>query len=171
VEQLLCSVYAGLLLLQHVPAVRYCAYIRKSAHREQCLVCQVPAIHTGSAAPDLLPALLLLPGTIISHNVPPSGRAGLYKQLAAVKDLVAEFREGGAEAGAALKGPIIEALSLAGLQQDCPYTENEGGWLQCRGEAGWHVRACVLAGDLACDHASVAAGSSSTDCYGLVTPF
>ena len=32
-------------------------------------------------------------GTIISHNVPPYGRAGLYKQLAALRELVNEFRE------------------------------------------------------------------------------
>ena len=32
-------------------------------------------------------------GTIVSHNVPPYARAGLYKQLASVKELLAEYRE------------------------------------------------------------------------------
>jgi len=32
-------------------------------------------------------------GTIVSHNVPPYGRAGLYKQLTQLKDLLAEYRE------------------------------------------------------------------------------
>jgi len=32
-------------------------------------------------------------GTIVSHNVPPYGRAGLYKQLAQLKDLISEYRE------------------------------------------------------------------------------
>lgn len=31
-------------------------------------------------------------GTIVSHNVPPYGRAGLYKQLLEVRSLVAEYR-------------------------------------------------------------------------------
>lgn len=31
-------------------------------------------------------------GTIVSHNVPPYGRAGLYKQLSEVRGLVAEYR-------------------------------------------------------------------------------
>jgi hypothetical protein len=92
--------------------------------------------------PPPAPAPAAPPGTIISHNVPPYGRAGLYKQLAAVKDLVAEYREGGPEAGEALKGPIIEALNLAGLQQDCPYTENEG-------------EGCTAGGLPACLHCSL----------------
>ncbi|KAL6750256.1 CobN/Magnesium chelatase-domain-containing protein, partial [Haematococcus lacustris] len=32
-------------------------------------------------------------GTIVSHNVPPYGRAGLYKQLSTLKELIAEDRE------------------------------------------------------------------------------
>lgn len=31
-------------------------------------------------------------GTIVSHNVPPYGRSGLYKQLAQLKDLISEYR-------------------------------------------------------------------------------
>lgn len=32
-------------------------------------------------------------GTIVSHNVPPYGRSGLYKQLAGLKELLGEYRE------------------------------------------------------------------------------
>jgi hypothetical protein len=70
--------------------------------------------------------------------VPPYGRAGLYKQLAVLRDLLAEYRGGGAAAGAALKGPIIDALNLAGLQQDCPYSGPDGG----RAGAGGHPPRC-----------------------------
>ncbi|KAI8464745.1 MAG: CobN/magnesium chelatase [Monoraphidium minutum] len=59
-------------------------------------------------------------GTIVSHNVPPYGRAGLYKQLAVVKDLLSEYRDNpsGSEA---LKAPIVINLNQAGLQDDCPF--------------------------------------------------
>lgn len=65
-------------------------------------------------------------GTIISHNVPPYGRAGLYKQLASLKDLIAEYREN-PENSHALRGPIIESLNLTGLQEDCPYMPSGDG--------------------------------------------
>ena len=68
-------------------------------------------------------------GTIVSHNVPPYGRAGLYKALAEVKALVAEYREGG-EGAAVLRVPIVEQLAVSGLQNDCPYVvggKGEGG--------------------------------------------
>jgi magnesium chelatase subunit H len=58
-------------------------------------------------------------GTIVSHNVPAYGRAGLYKQLATVKDLLAEYREDPSK-GAPLRGPIVANLNQAGLQEDCP---------------------------------------------------
>jgi len=32
-------------------------------------------------------------GVLISHNVPPYGRAGLYKELIALRDLICEYRE------------------------------------------------------------------------------
>lgn len=44
----------------------------------------------------------------------------MYKQLAEVKNLVAEFRED-PERNAALRGPIVENLRAAGLQKDCPF--------------------------------------------------
>ena len=62
-------------------------------------------------------------GTIVSHNVPPYGRAGLYKQLAELKALVGELREDPAGSSAALKGPIAELLAATGLQEDCPFDE------------------------------------------------
>ncbi|KAK9843478.1 hypothetical protein WJX81_004582 [Elliptochloris bilobata] len=59
-------------------------------------------------------------GTIVSHNVPPYGRAGLYKQLAELRTLVTEFRQDPA-AGEGLRGPIVAALQQSGLQADCPF--------------------------------------------------
>ncbi|DBA83121.1 TPA: Magnesium chelatase [Trebouxia sp. C0005] len=59
-------------------------------------------------------------GTIISHNVPPYARAGLYKQLATLKGLVEEFREK-PEANQSLRAPIIQNLSQTGLDRDCPF--------------------------------------------------
>lgn len=61
-------------------------------------------------------------GTIVSHNVPPYGRAGLYKQLATLKDLLTEYR-GDPDTNAALKPAIVDNLALAGLQDDCPYVD------------------------------------------------
>ncbi|KAK9811539.1 hypothetical protein WJX72_005618 [[Myrmecia] bisecta] len=65
-------------------------------------------------------------GTIISHNVPPYGRAGLYKQLAELKSLVAEYRENPAGNGA-LRAPIVENLIATGLQDDCPFQAAASG--------------------------------------------
>lgn len=65
-------------------------------------------------------------GTIVSHNVPPYGRAGLYKQLAVVRDLLSEYREN-PEAGRPLRGPIIANLNQAGLQDDCPFAPAGAG--------------------------------------------
>eukprot|EP00884_Botryococcus_braunii_P009534 jgi/Botrbrau1/18582/Bobra.0367s0024.1 len=63
-------------------------------------------------------------GTIVSHNVPPYGRAGLYKQLAEVKNLLAEYRED-PDKNEALRVPIVEGLISAGLQEDCPFRAAE----------------------------------------------
>ncbi|KAK3245426.1 Magnesium chelatase, partial [Cymbomonas tetramitiformis] len=59
-------------------------------------------------------------GTIVSHNVPPYGRAGLYKQLAELKDLVNDAREA-PDAAQSLREPILAALVGSGLQEDCPF--------------------------------------------------
>lgn len=61
-------------------------------------------------------------GTIVSYNVPPYGRAGLYKQLAELKQLIAEYREN-PKTSDVLKGPILELLASSGLQEDCPFDE------------------------------------------------
>jgi len=88
-------------------------------------------------------------GTVVSHNVPPYGRSGLYKQLLELKAILMEYREGysdGAQssqgdqddrdgrvapnaeerdrgdAGAAvddLQQPILDLIDSIGLQNDC----------------------------------------------------
>ena len=63
-------------------------------------------------------------GTIVSHGVPPYGRAGLYRHLAEVQALLAEWRE--APAGNdTLRTPIVEAIAAAGLAADCPFGDSD----------------------------------------------
>ena len=52
-------------------------------------------------------------GTIVSHNVPPYGRAGLYKQLAELQAMVTEYRED-LDGNRVLRRPILAALQSAG---------------------------------------------------------
>ena len=52
-------------------------------------------------------------GTIVSHNVPPYGRAGLYKQLAELQGMVTEYRED-PDVNQVLRRPILAALQSAG---------------------------------------------------------
>ncbi|KAG2494735.1 hypothetical protein HYH03_007247 [Edaphochlamys debaryana] len=52
-------------------------------------------------------------GTIVSHNVPPYGRAGLYKQLATLRDTLMEYREA-AQAARAAAGLASSTASAAG---------------------------------------------------------
>ncbi len=88
-------------------------------------------------------------GTVVSHNVPPYGRSGLYKQLLELKALLMEYREGnmptvGEAAGVVdhagdqgtaavaspgapgrtnanddLQQPILDLIDCIGLQNDC----------------------------------------------------
>lgn len=58
-------------------------------------------------------------GVIVSHNVPPYGRAGLYRELIALRDLIAEYRED-PERNAALREGILKQVSDSGLDADCP---------------------------------------------------
>ena len=58
-------------------------------------------------------------GVLISHNVPPYGRAELYKELAALRDLIQEYRED-PEKNYALKEAICKKVIDAGLDTDCP---------------------------------------------------
>ncbi|MEB3320776.1 MAG: magnesium chelatase subunit H [Cyanobium sp.] len=58
-------------------------------------------------------------GVIVSHNVPPYGRAGLYRELIALRDLIAEYRED-PERNAPLAEGILKQVSDSGLDADCP---------------------------------------------------
>jgi magnesium chelatase subunit H len=58
-------------------------------------------------------------GVIVSHNVPPYGRAGLYRELIALRDLIAEYRED-PERNAPLAEGIRKQVSDTGLEADCP---------------------------------------------------
>lgn len=61
-------------------------------------------------------------GVIISHNVPPYGRAGLYKELINLRDLINEYRED-PQKNYALKEAICKKILDTGLETDCPFTE------------------------------------------------
>ena len=61
-------------------------------------------------------------GVLISHNVPPYGRAGLYKELIALRELIAEYRED-TEKNYALKDIIAQKIIDAGLVKDCKFEE------------------------------------------------
>ena len=61
-------------------------------------------------------------GVLISHNVPPYGRAELYKELATLRDLIQEYRED-PEKNYALKAAICKKVVDAGLETDCPLEE------------------------------------------------
>lgn len=59
-------------------------------------------------------------GTIVSHNVPAYSRAGLYKDLAQLKELVSEYREQ-PTANAGLRPVIAGVLERTGMYEDCPF--------------------------------------------------
>lgn len=61
-------------------------------------------------------------GVIISHNVPPYGRAGLYKELMALRDLIAEYRED-SDKNYLLKEAICQKILDSGLEADCPFDD------------------------------------------------
>jgi magnesium chelatase subunit H len=67
-------------------------------------------------------------GVLISHNVPPYGRAGLYRELLTVRDLIAEYRED-PERNEALREVILKKASDTGLDADCPPTDDFTAWL------------------------------------------
>ena len=66
-------------------------------------------------------------GVLISHNVPPYGRAGLYKELMTLRELIAEFRED-PEKNYALRDVICQKVVDSGLAKDCKFEagENQG---------------------------------------------
>ncbi|NEU75904.1 magnesium chelatase subunit H [Hassallia byssoidea VB512170] len=61
-------------------------------------------------------------GVLISHNVPPYGRAGLYKELMSLRDLISEYRED-PQKNYALKSVICKKVVDTGLDADCPFDE------------------------------------------------
>ena len=61
-------------------------------------------------------------GVLISHNVPPYGRAGLYKELVVLRDLIMEYREE-PEKNYPLKEAICKKILDTGLEADCPFPE------------------------------------------------
>lgn len=63
-------------------------------------------------------------GTIVSYNVPPYGRAGLYKELASLRELISEYREDPAK-NRSLRPAIVGALASGGIQADCPFREGD----------------------------------------------
>ena len=62
-------------------------------------------------------------GTLVSYNVPPYGRAGLYLELANLKDLVSEYRTG--QSGD-LKQPIWNTCQRCGIDNEVPLLLVEG---------------------------------------------
>lgn len=63
-------------------------------------------------------------GTIVSYNVPPYGRSGLYKQLADLRALLQDMREdksGGSTA--VLRAPVAGLLQSSGLWADVPVAD------------------------------------------------
>ncbi|QYX33415.1 magnesium chelatase subunit H [Sphaerospermopsis torques-reginae] len=61
-------------------------------------------------------------GVLISHNVPPYGRAGLYKELVNLRDLIAEYRED-PQKNYVLKEGICKKIVDTGLDVDCPFDD------------------------------------------------
>ena len=59
-------------------------------------------------------------GVLISHNVPPYGRAGLYKELISLRELIGEYRED-TEKNSALRNIICQKIVDAGLEKDCKF--------------------------------------------------
>ncbi|MBD2773363.1 magnesium chelatase subunit H [Iningainema tapete] len=63
-------------------------------------------------------------GVLISHNVPPYGRAGLYKELVVLRDLISEYREDPVK-NYALKEPICQKILDSGLDADCAFADGK----------------------------------------------
>ncbi len=61
-------------------------------------------------------------GVLISHNVPPYSRAGLYKELVSLRDLIAEYRED-PQKNSALQAAISKKIIDTGLDVDCPFED------------------------------------------------
>lgn len=68
-------------------------------------------------------------GVLISHNVPPYGRAGLYKELLALRDLIAEYRED-PQKNELLRDAIVQKIVDTGLEADCPFEAARQGGIE-----------------------------------------
>jgi magnesium chelatase subunit H len=68
---------------------------------------------------------------IVSHNVPPMARAGLYKELQALRELLNDYRSAhaaaleGADEHVAAEAAILAKVALANLDNDCPRRADE----------------------------------------------
>ncbi|KAA6231962.1 magnesium chelatase subunit H [Chlorobium phaeovibrioides] len=65
--------------------------------------------------------------TMISHNIPPLARAGLYKELPAFKEMLNDYRERGLEkiVDGETEEAIIDKARQLNLTDDCPRVEGE----------------------------------------------
>ncbi len=63
-------------------------------------------------------------GVLISYNVPPYGRAGLYKKLVSLRELIAEYRED-PKKNSTLQESISQQIVDMGLEVDCPFQEGK----------------------------------------------
>ena len=70
--------------------------------------------------------------TMVSHVVPPLSRAGLYKELPALKELLVDVRERNLagnyqakEDGSGIEEAVMQKAELLNLTDDCPRPENE----------------------------------------------
>ena len=65
--------------------------------------------------------------TMISHNIPPLARAGLYKELPAFKDMLNDYRERDLKklSDPEAEEAIIEKAEQLNLTDDCPRVEGE----------------------------------------------
>ncbi|NET75201.1 magnesium chelatase subunit H [Okeania sp. SIO1F9] len=59
-------------------------------------------------------------GVLISHNIPPYGRAGLYKELVSLRELISEYREE-PQKNSGLRESIFKKIFDTGLNSDCPF--------------------------------------------------
>lgn len=65
-------------------------------------------------------------GTLISYNVPPYGRAGLYMELANLKELVEEYRSADGGSDTELLSAIVSTAQRAGMLTDVPIILSSG---------------------------------------------
>lgn len=64
-------------------------------------------------------------GTLVSYNVPPYGRAGLYLELANLKELIDEYRSSNGE-DIELSQTIFDLSQRSGMVNDVPLLDKSG---------------------------------------------